>query len=207
MLGRRCLMVSSIGWRCPRPSFLSSQARPGCSRFGMPVLGNKKSRRPYQAGGFSSGGWDRYCPSPSVSRDGRARIAKEVTAVLGVLLQWGGIWSGPPVHSGRGAAVIGAQPDLSGEEARKVEVAGVGFRLGVSQMPQRGASSRVQDQQSATTADPRANAVRRHVLPPVYVRPVDRSHQVGRIPGCRSGRLTRGGRAVKGYCSWSVRGV
>ena len=121
-----------------------------------------------------------------------------MTAVLGVVRQWGGMRSGPPIHSGRGAAVIWAQPDLGWEGVRKVEVAGVGSPSGVSQLPQKGASSRVQDQQSATTANPRANAVRRHVLPPVYVRPVDRSHQVkadSRLSQCKAnpGRLCRQG--------------
>ena len=87
---------------------------------------------------------------------------------------------------------------LGWEGVRKVEVAGVGSPSGVSQLPQKGASSRVQDQQSATTANPRANAVRRHVLPPVYVRPVDRSHQVradSRLSQCKAnpGRLCRQG--------------
>ena len=61
-------------------------------------------------------------------------------------------------------------------------MAGVGFQLGVSQLPQKGASSRVQDRQSATTADPRANVVKRHELPGLYVRPVDRSRQVRADP-------------------------
>ena len=91
---------------------------------------------------------------------------------------------GPVPLSIRVAArpLSGRSRTYQGKRSGRWKWAGVGFRSVVSQMPQRGASSRVQDQQSATTADPRANAVRRHVLPPVYVRPVDRSHQVGADP-------------------------
>ena len=107
------------------------------------------------------------------------RVSGTVVAVPQILGQWEGVRCWFPVRSGRGAAVIGAQPDLGGGRLCKVEV---DLWQGVSQMPQRGASSRVQDQQSATTADPRANAMRRHVLLPAYVRPVDRSRPVRADP-------------------------
>ena len=126
----------------------------GRSRSEMAFLGSKKAAA-LTGRGFWSDGRCWCCPSPSGPRDGEVMVSRAVTTAPKILRVSGGaLRSGFSVRSGRGLAFIGSQPYLVGREFREVEVPVDGLRSGVSQTPQKGTSSQVQDRQFATTANP-----------------------------------------------------